>query len=94
MTTHHEGDQTRPAAPVASRTPDTRPYSARAAAEALGYSRRTASQRALRAFLDGDHRVQKVGTSWVAPLSWWRELFKDPPQRGRPPTREARYLDR
>jgi hypothetical protein len=48
------------------------------------WSFRTATARAKRASERGDRRVRKVGAYWLAPSSFWFEIFSVPPRRGRP----------
>jgi hypothetical protein len=60
------------------------PYlSARQAAILLGRTPRMAARRAKEAAEHGDPNVFRVGRTWVAPESWWREHVKPKPL-GRP----------
>lgn len=48
------------------------------AAELLGYSGRTARAVAKRRHEAGDTTVEKAGTNWWAPLSWWEKWLGTP----------------
>ncbi len=56
----------------------------RQAAKLLGKTSRMAERRAKEAAEQGDPDVIRIGPSWAAPESWWREHLKPKP-RGRPP---------
>ena len=61
------------------------PYlSARQAAKLLGRTPRMAARRAKEAAEQGDPNVFRLGRTWLAPESWWREHLKPKPM-GRPP---------
>ena len=60
------------------------PYlTARQAAKLLGRTHSMAARRAKEAAERGDPEVFKVGGTWAAPESWWREHVKPKPM-GRP----------
>jgi hypothetical protein len=57
--------------------------SARQAAKLLGRTSRMATRRAKEAAEQGDPSVIKIGGTWIAPESWWREHLQPKPM-GRP----------